>query len=82
MSLLNKLYNAVIQNQISSPFTTHTFKNWVQSYNIINSATGARYSDSYLEGFLSSSTMTSSSTKYDKKLIQHKSNNKPDIYHF
>lgn len=68
MSLLKQLENAVKLGQIKEPFTTSDFKEWISEYNIINNKTGNPYSESYIEGFLSSSVVTSSSTKKDKKL--------------
>lgn len=80
MSLLKQLENAVNLGQIKEPFTTSDVKEWIKKYNIINNKTGKPYSESYIEGFLSSSVETSSSTKKDKKL--EKLNTNPVKYRF
>lgn len=77
---LEKLEQAVISGQITEPFTMEDFKNWIHSNGIINDDTGAAYSDSYIEGFLSSSTLGSTSTKSDKAL--RKLGTDPESYKF
>lgn len=71
---------AVYNNDICSHFTTQDLKKWVKRYNIINDKTHKAYSTSYLEEFLSSSTVGSTSTKTDKGLI--KLGTSPESYKF
>lgn len=80
MPLLEKLRIAVNNNQIYSPFTTQDLKRWINNARIINDKIGAHYSDSYLEGFLSSSTVGSTATKTDKALRKIGTN--PESYEF
>lgn len=79
-TLLEKLYLAVENKSIDSPFTTKDLKNWINKYTIINNSTRTNYSSTYIEGFLSSSTLGSSATKTDKSLIQFET--KPKSYSF
>lgn len=76
MSLLNKLEQAVKQGNISSPFTSQNFKEWITQYNIKNDQDNKDYQKSYIESFLSSSVINGSSTKWDKKLVQQGTNSK------
>lgn len=80
MSLLDKLQQAVNKGIVKSPFTTQDLKKWINTSNIINDDSRKPYSDSYIEGFLSSSTIGSTSTKHDKRLS--KSNTIPGGYRF
>lgn len=76
MSLLSKLEQAVQNGSITSPFTTQDLKNWIAQYNITNDQSNTRYQISYIKSFLSSSVINSSSTKWDKKLVQLGTNSK------
>lgn len=80
MSLLDKLQNAVNLGLINHPFTTNDLKSWMNSYNIKNDNTGMNYSNKYKDGFLSSSTIGSTSTKRDKRLT--KMGTTPESYIF
>lgn len=79
-SLLNKVYDAVTRGEIIQPFTTQDIKNWINQYKILNDQTHCKYSETYIEGFLSSSTVGSSSTKHDKTVTQIPGT--PFKYHF
>jgi len=79
-SLLDKLEQAVINRIIPDPFTTNDLKTWIRNNNIINDQTGRAYEDSYIEGFLSSSTVGSTATKTDKRLRKMGTN--PESYTF
>jgi hypothetical protein len=79
-SLLTKLESAVSNNEIPPCFTHQDFKHWIMSKNILNDRTRSPYEESYIEGFLSSSTVSSTSTKKDKALYQFKGN--PTKYSF
>ncbi|PHS32575.1 MAG: hypothetical protein COA82_09105 [Alkaliphilus sp.] len=79
-TLLEKLEKAVQNKKINSPFTTRDLKQWIKSFKIIDNATGRAYADTYIEGFLSSSTEGSTSTKTDKKLRKMGTN--PESYVF
>lgn len=68
-NLLQKLKMGVTNNEINSPFSTPDVKNWVEQYHIKNEHNNKEYSITYIEGFLLSSTLESSSTKTDKALI-------------
>lgn len=80
MTLLEKLEEAVQNNQINSPFKTQNLKEWICKEKIINDETGQKYTETYIEGFLSSSTVDSTSTKTDKSLEKLGSN--PESYKF
>ncbi|MEA0564473.1 hypothetical protein [Lysinibacillus irui] len=80
MSLLNKLEKAVQNSNIPSTFTTQDLKTWITQYNIKNDQNNLDYQDSYIESFLSSSTVNGSSTKWDKRLVQLGTN--PESYQF
>lgn len=79
-TLLEKLRCAVHHGQIQQIFTTEDFKKWISNYKIINDDTGLDYSTTYIEGFLSSSTVNSTSTKSDKAL--KKLGTDPESYSF
>ncbi|GAB6159014.1 hypothetical protein JCM39194_22140 [Desulfotomaculum varum] len=76
--MLEKLYDAVSNGLLSECFTHQDFMKWVKGNNITNN--GKPYSQTYLNGFLSSSSLDSTSTKTDKALYQFKGN--PTYYSF
>lgn len=80
MTLLEKLRIAVQTGQVNSPFTTEALKIWINTNQIRNDATGQEYSETYIEGFLSSSTVNSTATKTDKALEKLGTN--PESYRF
>ncbi|WP_019413605.1 hypothetical protein [Paenisporosarcina sp. TG20] len=80
MSLLDKLEQAVQKSNIPSIFTTLDLKTWITQYKIKNDQNNLDYQYSYIEGFLSSSTVNGSSTKWDKRLKQLETN--PVSYKF
>ncbi|MBU3202954.1 hypothetical protein [Clostridium algidicarnis] len=80
LTLLQKLKIGVKSGEITSPFTTNDLKHWIRACGIINDETNSDYAKSYIEGFLSSSTLTSTSTKKDKELIKFGS--EPESYSF
>ncbi|MBU3220648.1 hypothetical protein [Clostridium algidicarnis] len=80
LTLLEKLEQAVKNKDINSPFTTEDLKKWIKTCAIINDDTISNYSDKYIEGFLSSSTIGSTATKTDEKL--RKLGTKPESYEF
>lgn len=80
MTLLEKLRRAVQESEICSPFTTQDLKDWINRRQIINDENGEGYSETYIEGFLSSSTVDSTSTKTDKALEKLGTN--PESYRF
>lgn len=79
-TLLEKLKQAVNDGHIHQPFTTEDLKRWISTAGIINDHTGSNYSQTYVEGFLSSSTVGSTSTKSDKAL--KKLGTDPESYEF
>ena len=80
MSLLDKLEDAVQNGDIPSTFMNQDLKNWITQFNIKNDRNNLDYQVSYIEGFLSSSIVNSSSTKWDKKLEKLETN--PESYKF
>ncbi|MBV4428297.1 hypothetical protein [Clostridium tyrobutyricum] len=70
MTLLQKLKEATEKGQIKDPFSTKDLKSWIKKYNIKKDEDNTEYENSYIESFLSSSTIDSSSTKTDKELYR------------
>ena len=73
-SLLDKLESAVRQGIMSQPFSTKDLKFWIDESGVVNDRSSRPYSQSYINGFLSSSVIQSTSTKRDKRLIKVESN--------
>lgn len=80
MTLLDKLEQAVQNGNITSPFTTQDLKSWIAKYKITNDQNNKSYQVTYIESILSSSVISCSSTKWDKKLGQLGTN--PESYKF
>ena len=80
-TLLQKLQQAVNTGAITSSFSTADLKAWIKNNSITDDhKNGANYTDSYIEGFLSSSLIRTTSTKYDLGLYRNII--RPYKYHF
>jgi len=60
--LINKIFKAVNDGNLTEPFTLNDLRNWIENHNIVNDSRGDKYTESSISAILPNSDIKNQPT--------------------